>query len=57
MADFMTDEELQARLRSLREFMATLSAEDALIIQRGLEAVEQVAHRRGLEDAAKTLDA
>ena len=57
MADFMTDEEIQARLRSLREYMATLSEEDALIIQRGLEAVEQVAHRRGLEDAAKTLDA
>jgi hypothetical protein len=37
--------------------MATLSEEDALTIQRGLEAVEQVAHRRGLEDAAKTLDA
>jgi hypothetical protein len=57
MADFMTDEEIQARLRSLREFMATLSEQDALIIQRGLEAAEQVAHRRGLEDAAKTLDA
>lgn len=57
MADFMTEEEIQARLRSLREFMATLSERDALIIQRGIDAVEQVAHRRGLEDAAKTLDA
>jgi hypothetical protein len=53
----MTDEEIQARLRSLREFMATLSEGDALIIPRGLDAIEQVAHRRGLEDAAKTLDA
>jgi hypothetical protein len=54
MADFMTDEEIQARLRSLREFMATLSEKDAL---NGIDAVELVAHRRGLEDAAKTLDA
>jgi len=57
MADFMTDEEIQARLRSLREFMATLPEKDAQIIQRGIDALEQVAHRRGLEDAAKTLDA
>jgi hypothetical protein len=57
MADFMTDEEIQARLRSLREFMATLSEKDALIIRRGIDAVEQVAHKCGLEDAAKTLDA
>jgi hypothetical protein len=49
----MTDEEIQARLRSLREFMATLSEGDALIIPRGLDAVEQVAHRRGLEELQK----
>jgi hypothetical protein len=57
MADFMTDEEIEACLRSLAEFMATLPEKDAQIIQRGIKAVEQVAHRRGLEDAAKTLDA
>jgi hypothetical protein len=44
-------------LRSFAEFVATLPEKDAQIIQRGIKAVEQVAHRRGLEDAAKTLDA
>jgi hypothetical protein len=57
MADFMTDQEIQARLQSLREFIAALSEHDALVVQRGLEAIEQIAHRRGLEDAVKTLDA
>lgn len=57
MADFMTNEEIEACLRSPVEFMATLPEKDAQIIQRGIKAVEQVAHRRGLEDAAKTLDA
>ena len=57
MADFMTDEEIEASLRSLAELLATLPEKDAQIIQRGIKAVEQVAHRRGLEDAAKTLDA
>jgi hypothetical protein len=45
------------RTRPLAEFMARLPEKDAQIIQRGLKAVEQVAHRWGLEDAAKTLDA
>jgi hypothetical protein len=57
MAYFMTDEEIEACLRALAEFVATLSEKDAQIIQRSIRAVEQVAHRRGLEDAAKTLDA
>jgi hypothetical protein len=57
MPDFMTDAEIEARLRSLAEFMARLPEKDGQIIQRGIKAVEQVAHRRGLEDAAKTLDA
>jgi hypothetical protein len=57
VADFLTDEEIEACLRSLVEYMATLPEKDAQIIQRGIKAVEQVAHRRGLEDAAKTLDA
>ena len=55
--DFMTDEEIEACLRVLAEFMATLPEKDAQIIQRGMKAIEQVAHRRGLEDAAKMLDA
>jgi hypothetical protein len=55
--DFMTDEEIEACLRAHAEFMATLPEKDAQIIQRGIKAIEQVAHRRGLEDAAKTLDA
>lgn len=57
MAYFMTDEEIEACLRALAEFVATLQEKDAQIIQRGIRTVEQVAHRRGLEDAAKTLDA
>ena len=57
MPDFMTDEEIEACLRAHAEFMATLPEKDAQIIQRGIKAIEQVAHRRGLEDAAKTLDA
>jgi hypothetical protein len=44
MADFMTDEEIEACLRSLAEFMGTLPAKDAQLIQRGIKAVEQVAH-------------
>jgi hypothetical protein len=57
MAYFMTDEEIEACLRALAEFVGTLPEKDAQIIQRGIRAVEQVAHRRGLEDAGKTLDA
>ena len=57
MPDFMTDEEIEACLRALAKFIATLPEKDAQIIQRGIKAIEQVAHRRGLEDAAKTLDA
>src|SRR6185295_1916517 len=57
MTYFLTDEEIEACLRALAEFVATLPEKDAQIIQRGIRAVEQVAHRRGLEDAAKTLDA
>ena len=57
MPNFMTDEEIEACLRALAEFMATLPEKDAQIIQRGIKAIEQVAHRRGLEDAAKMLDA
>jgi len=57
MTYFLTDEEIEACLRALAEFVATLPEKDAQIIERGIRAVEQVAHRRGLEDAAKTLDA
>jgi hypothetical protein len=57
VADFMTDEEIEACLRSLEDFMATLPPSDAQLIRRGIKAAEQVAHRRGLEEAAKTLDA
>jgi len=57
MTYFLTDEEIEACLRALAEFVATLPEKDAQIIQRGIRAVEQVSHRRGLEDAAKTLDA
>ena len=57
MADIMTDEEIRACLRALVEFMATLPEKDARIIQRGVDAAEQVAHRRGLEDAIKMRDA
>jgi 23S rRNA maturation mini-RNase III len=57
MAHIMTDEEIRACLQALVELMETLPEKDAQIIQRGIDAAEQAAHRRGLEDAIKMQDA